>query len=159
MARRLPQRRFVMIGGAGGTAHAGFERIRSAAASIPNVEFAGFLPLARVEKYFDQARVLVNTSLHEGMPNTFLQAWARGVPTVAFIDTGAQLRGAPLYPVVGEVEEATAEIERLFTDEAHWQRVSMRCREYFGGTHSASTVLAHYDALLNERPPQPGLGG
>ena len=158
MARRLPQRRFVMIGGAGGTSHAGFESIRSAAAAIPNLEFAGFLPLARVETYFDQARVLVNTSLHEGMPNTFLQAWARGVPTVAFIDTGARLRSAPLYPVVGEMDEATAEVERLFTDEAHWQRVSMRCREYFGSTHSVSTVLAHYEALLNEQPQQPGPG-
>jgi glycosyltransferase involved in cell wall biosynthesis len=159
MARRMPQRRFVMIGGAGGAAHAGFERIRDAAAAIPNVEFTGFLPLARVETYFDRARVLVNTSLHEGMPNTFLQAWARGVPTVAFIDTGARLRGEPLYPVVKQVEAAVAEVERLFTDDAHWRRASMRCREYFGSTHSASTVLAHYEELLNEQPRQPGRSG
>jgi len=158
MARRLPQRRFVMIGGAGGAAHAGFETIRNAAAGIPNVEFTGFLPLDRVETYFDRARVLVNTSLHEGMPNTFLQAWARGVPTVAFIDTGARLRSEPIYSVVAGVEAAAAEVERLFTDESYWQRASMRCREYFSSTHSASTVLAHYERLLNERPRERGRG-
>lgn len=158
MARRLPQRRFVMIGGAGGATHSGFERIRNAAAAIPNVEFTGFLPLARVETYFDRARVLVNTSLHEGMPNTFLQAWARGVPTVAFIDTGARLRGEPIYPVVARMEAAAAEVERLFTDAAHWQRASKRCREYFGSTHSTSTALAHYQGLLSELLPEPKRG-
>jgi len=151
LARRMPRRRFVMIGGAGGDAgNACFERIRNEAAAIPNVEFTGFLPLARVEPYFDRARILVNTSVHEGMPNTFLQAWARGVPTVAFVDTGARLRGEPVYRVVGRLDEAAAEIERLFTDEAHWARASARCREYFGSTHSTSKVLERFERLLGE---------
>ena len=151
LARRMPRRRFVMIGGAGGDArNPCFERIRNEAAAIPNLEFTGFLPLARVEPYFDRARVLVNTSVHEGMPNTFLQAWARGVPTVAFVDTGARLRGEPLYRVVERVEEAADEVERLFTDEAHWARASARCREYFGSTHSTSKVLERFEGVLGE---------
>jgi glycosyltransferase involved in cell wall biosynthesis len=151
LARRLPQRRFVMIGGAGGdVGNACFERIRNEAATIPNVEFTGFLPVARVEPYFDRARVLVNTSVHEGMPNTFLQGWARGVPTVAFVDTGARLRGEPLYRVVERVEEAAGEIERLFSDDAHWARASARCREYFGSAHSTSKVLERFEGLLGE---------
>src|SRR5258706_10852998 len=145
-----------MIGGAGGNTHnACFEKMRNAAAAISNVEFTGFLPLPRVEPYFDRARVLVNTSLHEGMPNTFLQAGAGGVPTVVFIDTGARLRGEPLYRVVGGVEEAAAELERLFTDEEHWRRASARCREYFSCTHSTSTVLARFEGLLNELIHEP----
>jgi len=151
LARRLPQRRFVMIGGAGGdVGNACFERIRNEAAAIPNVEFTGFLPVARVEPYFDRARVLVNTSVHEGMPNTFLQAWARGVPTVAFVDTGARLRGEPLYQAVERVEEAAGEIERLFSNEAYWARASARCREYFGSMHSTSKVLERFEGLLGE---------
>ncbi len=160
LARRLPQRHFVMIGGAGGESgnHACFERIRNAARALPNVEFTGFLPLARVERYFDRARVLVNTSLHEGMPNTFLQAWARGVPTVAFVDTGARLRGELLYRVVEQVEEAAGEVERLFTDEAHWARASARCREYFGSTHSTSKVVERFEGLLGELARDAGRG-
>jgi len=151
LAKRLPRRRFVMIGGAGGDArNACFERIRNEAAAIPNVEFTGFLPLARVEPYFDRARVLVNTSVHEGMPNTFLQAWARGVPTVAFVDTGARLGGEPVYRVVEQVEEAAGEIDRLFTDDAYWARASARCREYFGSTHSTPKVLERFEGLLGE---------
>ena len=151
LARRLPRRRFVMIGGAGGAdSKAAYERTRRAAMSLRNVEFTGFLPLERVEAYFDRARVLVNTSSYEGMPNTFLQAWARGVPSVAFFDAGARLDGEPVYPLVADIEAAAAEIERLFADQAHWQRVSARCREHFQRTHSTPTVLARYEALLHE---------
>ena len=152
LARRLPRRRFIMIGGAGGASpsNPNFERIRSAAKAIPNLEFAGFMPLARVEAYFDRARVLVNTSGYEGMPNTFLQAWARGVPAVAFVDIGARWHGEPLYRPAEGVEAAAAEIERLFADEVYWRRASVRCREYFEVTHSVPKVMARYEALLEE---------
>jgi glycosyltransferase involved in cell wall biosynthesis len=122
------------------------------------VEFTGFLPLSRVEGYFDRARVLVNTSVFEGMPNTFLQAWARGVPTVAFVDTGATLGGTPLYKVATSLEQAEAEIERLFTDEPYWAGASLRAREYFERTHSCAGVLARYAQLFDELMHEPGRG-
>ena len=94
LAARLPQRRFVMIGGPREGSRAFFERIRARAEALPNLELTGFLPLAQVEPWFDRARVLVNTSTYEGMPNTFLQAWARGVPTVATVDVDAPVQSA-----------------------------------------------------------------
>ncbi|HEX5802003.1 MAG TPA: glycosyltransferase family 4 protein [Azospira sp.] len=157
LARRLPHRRFVMIGGAaadpGGAAY--FAAIRRAALALPNVEFAGFLPLAEVEPRFDRARVVVNTSTFEGMPNVFLQAWARGVPTVAFIDVGARLRGRPLYRVVADAASAAADIERYFVDDLHRLRSALRCRHYFAVTHGSKAVLAHYRRLLDTPPAEP----
>lgn len=154
IARRLPQRRFVMIGGSaapGGLLRSGyFEGIRDAAARLPNVEFAGFLPLAEVEKRFARGRVLLNTSAYEGMPNTFLQAWARGVPTVATVDVGARMDGKELYKTFASVEDGAAEIERLFADELHWARASARCLEYFESEHSSHEVLGRYERLFEE---------
>jgi glycosyltransferase involved in cell wall biosynthesis len=151
LARRLPAQRFVMIGGPGADPgdDSYFESMRRTAQSLPNVEFTGFLPLPRVEPYFDRARVLVNTSAYEGVPNTFLQAWARGVPTVAFIDTGSRLRGEPIYRRIESIEEGVSEVARLFCDDIHHRHVSSRCREYFLNTHGAAGVLAHYERLLD----------
>jgi glycosyltransferase involved in cell wall biosynthesis len=150
IARRLPQRRFVMIGGSAAPGerlrHGYFEGIRDEAARLPNVEFKGFLPLAEVESWFDRASVLVNTSVYEGMPNIFLQAWARGIPTVATVDVGAE--GA--YKRISTEEQAAQEIERLFSDELHWARASARCREYFERSHSSAEVLARYGKLFEE---------
>lgn len=153
MAKRLPQRRFVMIGGPAGSLPGEreyFEDVRQHAATLPNVEFTGFLPLQKVETYFDRARVVVNTSgvNGEGMPNVFLQAWARGVPTVAFTDTGSRLKGEPIYPIVTSVVEATSAIERMFTDDTYRARTSSRCLEYFTATHGPEQVLDQYQHLL-----------
>ena len=150
IARRLPQRRFVMIGGSAAPGerlrHGYFESVRDAAAKLPNVEFKGFMPLAEVETWFDRASVLVNTSVYEGMPNIFLQAWARGIPTVATVDVGA----GGIYKKMENEQEAVEEIERLLSDELHWARASARCREYFERSHSSTEVLARYGRLFDE---------
>lgn len=151
LARRLPQFRFVMVGGAesGHASETLFEEIRAAAKALPNVELTGFLPVDRVEPHFDRAAVLVNTSDNEGVPNTFLQAWARGIPTVAYVDIGARYRAAPVYYVARDQADAAAEIQRLFTDDIHRARLSSRCRSYFAETHAPEGVLPQYEWLLD----------
>jgi glycosyltransferase involved in cell wall biosynthesis len=138
LARRMPLRRFVMIGGPG-TNRAFYEEMRSRAAAIPNLEFKGFLPLAQVEPWFDRARVLVNTSTYEGMPNVFLQAWARGVPTVATVDVGVQE-----HRVAPDVDALVHGVEDSFANPARGEA----CRAYFQRTHSSSSVLARYNELF-----------
>jgi glycosyltransferase involved in cell wall biosynthesis len=158
LARRLPHRRFVMIGGAAGsdgTSIEYYEQLRAQALQLPNVEFLGFLPLTEVEPWFDQARLVLNTSASEGMPNIFLQAWARGVPTVAFIDVAAHLADGPVYPVVADLDQAVAEIECLHTDEARWQRASARCHGYFVANHCTAGVLSRYAALFSDLMTEP----
>ena len=138
LAQRLPQRRFVMVGGPGPNP-AFYEEMRSRAAAIPNLDFKGFLPLADVERWFDRARVLVNTSTYEGMPNTFLQAWARGIPTVALVDVGA-----PVHRAVSSIEELASEVETAFAGAERGNA----CREYFERAHSKGGVLKQYQRLF-----------
>ena len=149
MARRMPQRKFVMVGGPspkGERFQAGYyESIRDQAAALPNVEFTGFLPLAQVEPWFDRARVLVCTSVYEGMPNVFLQAWARGVPVVATVDVGV-----PMNRVFSEIGEGVKQVEALLQDEAQWADASSRAREYFRATHAPEQVLRQYAQLIDK---------
>jgi len=140
LARRLPQHRFVMVGGAGQNVGDYEERIRAEAARLPNVELTGFLPLAEVEPWFDRARMLVNTSLFEGMPNTFLQAWARDIPTVGTVDVGA-----PVHHIAMDIDSLTREVERLSAE-----ATGGRYRKYFEENHSCDQVLRRYSQLFNE---------
>lgn len=145
LAARLPHRRFVMVGGPGRGEAALFERMRREASRFANVEFTGFLPLAEVESRFDAARVFVNTSEFEGMPNTFLQAWSRGVPTVGTVDVGT-----PVHKQFGDIQEGAREIEALFTGQNHRESASRRCREHFERTHSGAETLRRYARLFDE---------
>ena len=149
IAERLPHRRFVMIGGpsvVGARFRPGYyESVRDRAASLANVEFTGFLPLAQVEPWFDRARVLVSTSVYEGMPNVFLQAWARGVPTLATVDVGA-----PGHAVFADVEQGARKLETLLSDDALWSRASADSLDHFQRNHSSTEVLARYARLIDE---------
>ncbi|MGE5095178.1 MAG: glycosyltransferase family 4 protein [Betaproteobacteria bacterium] len=147
MARRMPQYRFVMIGGADPDP-AGRElgrRVREEAATLPNLEYKGFLPFAEADRHFDHARVLVNTSEYEGFPNTFLQAWSRGVPTVGFVDTGSRREGRPVYGIASDVDDACRRVERLMSDDLHWHDASRRALAHFNEQHSVEAVVGQYE--------------
>lgn len=147
IARRLPEHRFVMIGGPDPDRRSQeyFRALQEAAKKIPNLELKGFLPLAETERCFNRARVFLNTSEYEGFPNTFLQAWSRAIPSVGFIDTGSRYQGDPVYDSVDEVSQATWKLDRLMRDDAHWQQMAQRCQSFFRGTHSVDAIIDRYE--------------
>jgi len=150
IARRLPEHKFIMIGGPDPDRRSQdyFQSLKDAARALPNVELKGFVPLAETERYFNGARAFLNTSEYEGFPNTFLQAWARGIPSVAFIDTGSRLDGEPVYESVEGVSQASWKLDRLMRDDIHWQHLSQRCQSFFHQTHSVDAIIDRYEREL-----------
>lgn len=151
IARRLPQYRFVMVGGPDPDRRSQeyYASLVATARTLPNVEMRGFVPFAEAEKAFDGARVVLNTSLYEGFPNTFLQAWSRGTPTVALIDTGSRgPDGQPVYDTAEDVSQAAWRLERLMRDDAHWQQASQRVSTHFRSHHSLEAVIDMYEGEI-----------
>jgi glycosyltransferase involved in cell wall biosynthesis len=157
VARRLPELRFVMIGGhdIGRNGEEYARIIREAAAKLPNVEFKGFVPFEEADRYFSGARVVLNTSSYEGFPNTFLQAWSRGVPTVAFVDTGSRRGGQPVYDIAADVDEAAARVDRLMRDDVLWQHTSQRVLAHHRETHSVESVMDLYEREFQHLAKRP----
>jgi len=151
IARRLPEYRFVIVGGCdpGRKGEEYARGVREALAGLPNVQYRGFIPYAEADRVFDGARIFINTSVYEGFPNTFLQAWARGIPTVAFVDTGSRCpEGRPAYDIVKDVREASLRVERLMRDDDEWQRASHRVAAHFRDHHSLQAVAGIYEREL-----------
>jgi len=150
IARRMPRHRFLLVGGSdpGERGQAYAQAVRAAAAALPNVTVLGFTRFEKADRLFDGARVVVNTSEYEGFPNTFLQAWARGVPTVALVDTGSRHAGEPAYDVVPDVDAATRAVTRLMEEDFAWERASRRVSEHFRARHSVASVVGLYEGEL-----------
>lgn len=148
IAERLPGYSFRMIGGLGRDEEGLFEKVRSRAATLRNMEFLGFVPYAEVDAYFAQASVFVNTSESEGFPNTFLQSWARSVPTVSFVDSGARLDGRAVGCQVADVDEMIDCVEKWLVDEQERLEVGTRCHEYFESNHSPKHALDLYEQVF-----------
>jgi glycosyltransferase involved in cell wall biosynthesis len=156
LAERLPQYRFKMIGGAApGADQVYFNQLRERASRLGNVEMLGFVPHVDVESHFDGASVLVNTSVSEGFPNTFLQAWARGIPTVSFFDANARLDGTEVGDVVGNLDQMADTVRALKTDAALWRNKGQRAAEYVRRHHGVDRVVDEYEAIFRRILSQP----
>ena len=150
LARQRPEFRFRMVGGPGGEAGSAelYQRIREQAASIPNLAFMGFVPHAQVEQHFSDARVVINTSHNEGFPNTFLQAWARGVPTVSFCATGSTLDEQPVGTVVSTFEEMQLAVDALMRDDARWLAAGRLAQRYVTQSHTVNATVRAYERVF-----------
>ena len=49
---------------------------------IDNIKFFGMLPPIQMEQIFPLTKIFLNTSTQEGFPNTYLQSWMNGIPTL-----------------------------------------------------------------------------
>jgi glycosyltransferase involved in cell wall biosynthesis len=58
-----------------------YDALKKQAATVQNLQFIERVPFNEIDKYFQKAKVLVNTSDSEGFPNTFIQAgkWATAI--------------------------------------------------------------------------------
>lgn len=151
LARLLPEHRFTMIGGPGGSDGESlryYESIRHQAKMLPNLAFLGFVHPADVEQYFDRARVFVNTSDTEGFPNTFLQAWARGMPTISLFDPGSVEDGQPVCSRARDIDGMANLVRALNLDDSLWRQTGERCRRHYSRNHSLGSVLDSYEGLF-----------
>ena len=151
LARRMPDTVFRIVGGpdASSYSQAISLRLTALAGSLPNLRFDGFQPYEDADRRFLQARVFINTALAEGFPNTFLQAWCRGVPTLSFVDVGAQIDGESVGQVCADLDAMESRLRHWLRDPAAWQRASINARRYFESHHSAQASTAAYIELFD----------
>jgi glycosyltransferase involved in cell wall biosynthesis len=131
--------RFVLAGGHGDAAYR--EGVVSA---LPgNVEWLGQVPFEEALSWFDRAAALVNTSApdREGFPNTFIQAWLRGVPVLTLgIDPDGLLREHGLGRVAADVDEMASQLRALLADPAGYGRTADRVVAYARERHTVERV-------------------
>lgn len=150
LALALPELKFKMIGGPDDSNSALFESIQARASSMENVEFLGFVPFNETERHFDEAMVVVNTSDSEGVPNALLQAWARGVPTVSFIDPGAEIDSVPVGRIVRDLPAMISAVRELADDENARRSEGLRAIKYIKLYHASAVIIPEYERLFRE---------
>jgi glycosyltransferase involved in cell wall biosynthesis len=149
LARRLSPLTASLVGGAQPREHALFQELRVRAADLGNLTLHGRLPYRATNQVFDRARLFVNTSEVEGFPNTFLQAWVRGIPVISFFDPDDVIRTNGLGYAVASLDEMASAARRLATDPQAWLETSARCRAYMARCYGEDQILAPYLATVS----------
>ena len=153
LARQLPHVKFSIAGGPMPGGETYYEDVRAAAARLPNVKMHGAVRYADSGTLFDRAKIFLNTSSIEGFPNTFLQAWIRGVPVVSFFDPDSLVQRLQLGHIANSVDEMREAISSLLEDDGERQLTGRRARD-FATREYTTGVAARYLELLNQNSPQ-----
>jgi glycosyltransferase involved in cell wall biosynthesis len=144
LARRLPGARVHMVGGPLPGEEPLFREIRRIAETLGNVTFHGRLPYWEAGALYDRAKLLINTSDVEGFPNSYLQAWIRGVPVVTLIDPDRVIAREGLGVAAASPADLGDAARGLLENAAAWRAASERCRAYMAGEYGEDNVLSAY---------------
>lgn len=123
--------------------------ISDQAGELENLTFLGFVPFQKIKKEYRNARLFVSTSLSEGFPNTFLQAWQYRVPVVSMhVDPDGVIEKYGLGAVSGSQQRLLEDIQALINDRLQWEKLSDNAAEYVRDNHSVQATVDSYNKLF-----------
>lgn len=148
LAEAVPEVQFVMVGGPMAGNEQLYEHILARQQDFPNFRYAGFVPFDQVGRQFESADIFINTSVVEGFPNTFLQAWDAQLPIVASFDPDGLLKRERLGYHAEAVEAFAEHLRSLVADEALRRSLGERGKQYLRDNFSMEVVIPRLEALL-----------
>jgi len=150
-AQMLPGQHFVMVGGKG--ADVGLEEeIKEKSAGLGNVRYLGHRSFEEVEKLFDETSIFVNTSIPdcEGFPNTFLQAWSRGISVISFFDPDGLIAANNLGVVVESIPQMKEAFEFLIKEQGAGMEYSLHIQDFFLREFSIESKIGDFIRILKK---------
>ncbi len=119
-------------------------------AAMPQVMIADQVDLRDIDRLFRFADVLVNTSVVEGFPNTFLQAGMAGIPIVTMgVDPDGMLSTHGCGRVSdGSSADLARTVDALLADDDAYAAASAACSAWVADRHAPEARVAELAAVL-----------
>lgn len=151
LAERHPELRFVMAGAIPPPPLTGasFARAREAAARLPHLEVLGPVDRADLSRFLARGALFLHTSPSEGFPNTLLEAWAHGLPSVAMFDPDGIATREGLGEVAADPQGLEAAVVRRMADPAWRREAGARARRYVEAHHAPAPIVAGLAAIVD----------
>ena len=136
--RHLDGVKFIMIGHPGNLKR--YSALNKEIKKLSNLEFIGLQPLEQVNKQLSQSHIFVNTSIKEGFPNTFIQAWMRQLPVVSLdVDLDGLLARGEVGFLSGDYDTLKANVQLLLANPQLRTKLGIRARDYAFKNNSPKT--------------------
>lgn len=114
----------------------------------PNLEVGGPISHERIGELLTRGALFTHTSPAEGFPNTFLEAWSYGLPTITTFDPDGIIARERLGERHDTFEEWEAAVLRWMSDPAARLEAGARAREYVRREHGSGGIHDRFAALL-----------
>lgn len=148
LAQRFPEVSFEMVGKAGLSGKAYSDSILAQIRKTPNIEYHESIPFDRISEHFGHVWAFVNTSVSEGFPNTYIQAWMVKTPVLALhVDPDNAIVENRLGFVSGSFDRLCQDAKSLISSRSSVSSMGNRCRTYAKREHDISKIARQYFEL------------
>lgn len=150
LAKQLPNEECVMIAPPAKGVPELAQKIYQIAGHVTNLRLIKKVPFQEIDRYFSEAKIFVNTSRHEGFPNTFLQAWANKTPIISLnvkLDNIFEKYQCGVH-ASGDLQKLVSEIKSLLADEEKQRSLSENGFLYVKQNHNMERIVKQFSSLL-----------
>ena len=123
--------------------------IEQAEEKLSNFRYVGSIPPTESERWIAESTLLVNTSVFEGFPNAFQQAWANGIPTVSIgIDPDGVIEEHGLGGAVSGLNELVQLTRELLKDGTQLSVIGNRAKQFARQEYDIDKLMPLYLTLF-----------
>ncbi len=144
VAKRLPELQFTVAGPKDDSPQY-IQRILSRIDETPNVTYLGKVSRSDMIDVYQNASLLCCTSVFEGFPNIFLEAWSYGLPLVTTFDPDDIVQSHNLGAFVTTQDELAEALGRFIDDKESWLESSQNCFDYYREHHAPEQVMSQFE--------------
>ncbi len=149
LARRFPHVEFLLAG----RSHFTGEGSWTLGDLPPNVRVLGHIDEAEKVRFLSSAWILINTSIHEGLAVSFLEALACETPLLACVNTGGVVSRFGLYAGrfdgtgMDALPALSAALEQMLSNPEALRRIGTEGRVWVEQTHNWPNFMASFNDL------------
>lgn len=125
-------------------------KVLARAKAIRNVHMYGMVPRDRMADLYRNASLLCCTSIYEGFPNTFLEAWSCGLPIVSTYDPDDLIKNKKLGIFTKDRAELISGVQLLLESSLKWKAMSENAIQYFNENHALEKAMQRFENLFLE---------
>jgi glycosyltransferase involved in cell wall biosynthesis len=149
IAKALPNIKCIMIGGENKGKRKLYDEIEKETNTISNLEFLGFVPYHKIQKYYQEAVIFINTSQIEGFPNTFLESWVSCTPVISLnVDPDEIICKEKLGFHSKTLEQLILDVNNLFINDDLRKEMGMNARKYVEQKHDLKKITSEFEELI-----------
>lgn len=118
--------------------------------SLNNLEYIGYVPFNKIANYFANAYLLVNTSVMEGFPNIFLQAWQCSTPVISLnVNPDNVITKYSIGRVSCCFENMLKDVICLMENSKLREEMALNADQYINDNHSVEKIISNYQKLID----------
>jgi glycosyltransferase involved in cell wall biosynthesis len=143
IAEQCPNYAFDVLGGANVESNYSRQLIERAR-GIPNVKMHGRIPHDLMGDFYKKAAVLMSTSIYEGFPNVYLEAWSVGIPLITTFDPDGLVERHGHGVVCVDKNSLCEALNRVMQPD-EWKSMALLAKDYFVKNHTISSSMSRFD--------------